>query len=385
MATLSIAVLGYAALPSQGLVPDPIAKIASDIKSGRSNLTYDERHGYLKGLLKLLEIEQTSQTLVWSKTSLQGPRISPRAPRAIYFNEHTYVGWVNGGELIEIATVHPEKGTRFYSIPNEKQDKLVFNEEFQRCIACHAGPGLGGVPRLLSRSVNADSQGYQILRGGGRIMTPRTPFKDRWGGWYVSGTHGKQRHRGNAPAVGDDEGFTFDPELGANKTDLTRYFNVGEYLNPHSDIVALMVLEHQMDVQNEIIRAGNLTRKIIEDPQVGTISEAAEPLVRALLSIGEVQLQEPIKGMGAFQRDYEKGGRRDRKGRSLRDLDLSRRLYKYRLSPMIESASFKALPKEVRFQVMTRLREIADERATPVYDEIDQADRTFLREFLDYQ
>ena len=378
---LSFGVLGYSAISAQqATTDDPIQQLVKQVQAGKSNLRFDNKHGYLKDLLTALDIKPESQTLVWSKTSLQGPRISPQAPRAIYFNDHTYVGWVNGGDLIEIATVHPEKGTRFYTLRNHQAPSVDFQDEFQRCIACHAGPGLGGVPRLLSRSVNADSQGYQILRGGGRIMTPRTPLRERWGGWYVSGDHGKQRHRGNSPVKGDDEGFTFDVELGANKTDLNKYFDTSEYLHPHSDIVALMVMEHQMDVQNEIIRASNATKKHLADPETGTLEEACEPLVKSLLSIGEVQLDEPIKGMGPFQSMFESGGTKDARGRSLRTLDLNKRLFKFPISPMIESASFRALPKQTRDYVYKRFEAISKDANE--FPQLTAADRIFLQDFL---
>ena len=378
----SLGVAGFGAiLPQQSAEPDPVAKLAAEIKSGKSKLAFDTKHGYLRALLRELKIPVCSQTLVWSKTSLQGPKINPRNPRAIYFNDHTYVGWVNGGEFLEIASVHPTEGTVFYSIRNVKQPRVAIDEEFERCIACHAGPGLGGSPRLLVRSVNADKLGYTLMSGG-RIVTPRTPIEQRWGGWYVSGTHGKVRHRGNSAAVGDDEGFTFDVELGANKTDLSRYFDTSQYLSPHSDIVALMVLENQMHVQNEIIRTATSVRRWLLDPS-NTLAEACEPLVDALLGIGEAPLKEPVKGMGAFQREYESGGIKDSKGRSLRQLELNTRLFRFRLNPMIHSESFAALSPVARKQVLKRIVEIAEGKDSSArFASITASERAEILELL---
>jgi hypothetical protein len=379
---VGLAILTYGASASiQTPAPDPVARLARRIQSGGSNLAFEAKHGYLKSVLKELGIPISSQTLVWSKTSLQGPRIGPRNPRAIYFNDHTYVGWVNGGEFIEIGSIHPTDGTQFYTIRNVLQPKVAVDKEFDRCISCHAGPGMGGSPRLLARSVNADKLGYQLMSGG-RIVTPRTPIEQRWGGWYVSGTHGKIRHRGNSPAVGDDESFTFDPEIGANKTDLSRYFDTGQYLSPHSDIVALMVLESQMHLQNEIIRTGSSVRRWLLDPD-STLASACEPLVEALLGVGEAPLKEPIKGMGTFQREYESGGIKDAKGRSLRELDLKTRLYKHRLNPMILSESFSALNPVAKKQVLARLAEIAEGTyASERFSFLKESDRTALKDVL---
>jgi hypothetical protein len=235
---------------------------------------------------------------------------------------------------------------------------------------------MGSTPRLLARSVNADSKGYQILRGAARIVTPRTPIAERWGGWYVSGTHGKMRHRGNAPAVGDDEGFTFDPELGANKTDLSRYFEVRDYLSSHSDIAALMVFEHQMYVQNAIIRTSRGLRALSE-----SVEAAAEPLVDALLGYGEVTLSEPVSSPSDFRRDYKKSGAKPGSQFNLRELDLTKRVFKHPLSPMIESASYKALPSAAKEYVRKRLGEIASAPGEK-YSYLTESDLVFLRDYL---
>ena len=144
LAIASIAFLSYAASPGAfRRQADPIASLIQEIEAGKSNLSYSEKHGYLEAILAKLDIQASSQILVWSKTSLQGPRISPIAPRAIYFNDHAYVGWVNGGELIEIAAIDPVEGTKMYTIRNEKQVAPKFFPELTRCIACHTGPGWG--------------------------------------------------------------------------------------------------------------------------------------------------------------------------------------------------------------------------------------------------
>ncbi|HJP84136.1 MAG TPA: hypothetical protein VJ835_11605, partial [Fimbriimonadaceae bacterium] len=187
---------------------------------------------------------------------------------------------------------------------------------------------------------------------------------------------GKMRHRGNAPAVGDDEGFTFDPELGANKTDLSRYFDVKDYLSPHSDIAALMVFEHQMYVQNAITRTSRGLRVLSE-----SVESATEPLVDALLGYGEVTLSEPVIGSDVFRRDYEKSGARSGSRFNLRELDLTKRVYKYPISPMIESDSYKALPTAAKEYVRKRFGEIASAPGEK-YSYLTESDFALLRDYL---
>lgn len=335
-------------------VLDPIATLEERITAGKAKLDFESGQGYLKSILKELDIPWSSQALVWTKTSLQGFYISPKKPRAIYFNESSYVGWVNGGELIEIITVHPEMGARFYSIRNQQMPQVEFRDDFNRCIGCHAGRGLGRIPRLFAKSTFANPDGREIVRESGLFMSPRTPIKSRWGGWYVTGSHGPQRHRGNsfASPTGDPDNPLFDAEAGANQSSLSSYFDTSQYLTGSSDIVALMVMEHQMAVQNEISRTGIALRA--GEP----LADSCEPLVEVLLSNEETPLTSPIKGNTQFQSDYEKRGPKDAKGRYLRELDLKTRLFKSRVSPMIASAAFAALPEDAKKHIFARFSEI---------------------------
>ena len=62
------------------------------------------------------------------------------------------------------------------------------------CLQCHTSPGTLGIPGLLITSSYTDASGMPAFRGAQRITDHRTPFEDRWGGWYVTGTH-----EGHAP------------------------------------------------------------------------------------------------------------------------------------------------------------------------------------------
>ncbi len=185
---------------------DRIARLQSAIDSGAVALEFDEQRGYLPSLLRALEIPVSSQGLVFSRTSLQVDRIAPWTPRAVYFNDDAYVGWVQDGPIMEVATVDPALGAVFYTLKQEKGSRPVFERQGRTCLQCHdSSSTTGGVPGLIMRSVFADRYGYVVPSDQG-VTTDRTPLADRWGGWYVTGTLGSQPHMGNviAPLVGHD-------------------------------------------------------------------------------------------------------------------------------------------------------------------------------------
>jgi len=69
---------------------DPVTKLQKQIESGKVNLQFDEQQGYLRSVLKALDVSPSSQTLVFSQTSFQRRRISPRpAPRRRFLHPRT--------------------------------------------------------------------------------------------------------------------------------------------------------------------------------------------------------------------------------------------------------------------------------------------------------
>src|SRR5207247_1213252 len=135
-----------------------------------------------------------SQTLVFSKTSFQRDFISPQTPRALYFNAHTYIGWVQGAPVLEVATVDPQLGAVFYILNQEPGGKPKFVRQTYECLQCHDSGLTRSIPGHIIRSVYPDAQGQPILSEGTYITTDQSPLKERWGGWYVTGRHGMQRH-----------------------------------------------------------------------------------------------------------------------------------------------------------------------------------------------
>jgi hypothetical protein len=228
----------------------------------------------------------------------------------------------------------------------------------EACLRCHQGPATLGVPGIFVGSVFPGPSGEP--HGADAIVTDhRTKFEDRWGGWYVTGTHGSARHRGNAIAPDPAEPETLETEGTQNLTSLARKFNTAGYLVPTSDLVALMTFEHQTMATNLITRAGWESRMGREVD--------IEPLVRYLTFADEASLPQPIEGVSTFTKTFPQRGPRDRQGRSLRDFDLHTRLFRYKLSYMIYSPAFDALPDALRARIYRRLFEVLsakDQRAT---------------------
>ncbi|MEM0925238.1 MAG: hypothetical protein AAGJ83_04305 [Planctomycetota bacterium] len=351
-------------------VNDRIAALAKRIDNGDVVLKHEPEHGYLRSVLAALDVPISSQTLVFSKTSLQLQRISPRRPRALYFNDDVYVGFCQRGDVLEFAATDADQGATFYTLSQEETAKPTFVRDRGGCLTCHASSRTQGVPGYLVRSVFADAAGRPKFASGSFTTDHTSRFEDRWGGWYVTGRHGSMRHMGNVICKGDET--TFDRELGANQLDLSPFFRIESYLAPTSDVVALMVLEHQTQMHNAIAAANYETRLalhqsyemnalldrpagFISDSAQRRISSAADQVLRYLLFCEEFRLTDPVTGSNQFADEFQQRGVRDSAGRSLRDLDLQTRLFKYPCSYLIHSESFAALPVEVKSLVFQRL------------------------------
>ncbi len=377
-----------------------VSALQRKIDSGEVTLEFDEHFGYLPSVLHHLGVPRESQMLVFSKTSLQLRRISPRTPRSIYFNDQVYVGFCQSGDVLEITAVDPQLGAVFYSMDQTPTSRPTFQRHVENCLVCHSSSRTEGVPGHLVRSLYVDDTGTPILSSGSKIVDHTTPIKDRWGGWYVTGTHGKQQHLGNLIIEGRRVPESVDLSQGQNVVKLDQWIPVDQYLTPHSDIVALMVLEHQALVHNRLTKASFTTRQALAyekmmnevlerpadnrlDSTTRRIASAGEDLVEALLFVDEAKLTEPIHGTSRFAEIFPNAGPRDSQGRSLRDLDLQTRLLKYPCSYLIYSDLFDALPKEMQSYVWRRLWEVlSGEDQSEKFDHLSAEDRQAILEIL---
>lgn len=380
---------------------DRVQALSKRIDSGDLSLEHTDRHGYLKAILDSLDVPVSSQVLVFSKTSFQLRRITSKRPRAVYFNDDIYVGWVQGGDVVEISSADPQQGAIFYTLSQEKRERPEMIRDRGQCIVCHASSRTSGVPGHLVRSVYAGPSGQPFFGSGTFTTDHRSPFKERWGGWYVTGTHGDQRHMGNVLATNRDRPDQLDVDAGANVTNLADHINTEPYLSPHSDIVALMVLEHQTRMHNLITRANFETRSAQHydtvmneaidrpadrrsDSAARRIDSAARKLVEYMLFVDEFQLADQVQGTSGFAEEFTNRGPRDSQGRSLRDFDLTSRMMKYPCSYLIYSDPFDALPEEVKDRVYRRLFDVltGSEEEADVYAHLTAADRQAILEIL---
>ena len=364
----------------------PVERLRQSLARGEARLAHDPAHGYLRALLHRLDVPASSQMLVFSRTSLQEGLVGPETPRAIYFNDEVYVAWVQGGDELEIAALDRNLGPIFYTLAQEQGPRLDFERQTGLCLECHDGYGLtgGGVPHFLIGSGLTDERGRSAAHGGWQLTTHATPLARRWGGWYVTGTHGDQTHMGNVFVADPAEVVSLDPAAGGNLTDLSRVIDTGPYLTEHSDIVALLVAEHQIHVQNLLTRA-SWEARTLSPAQEGDdrIAARTEPLVRAMLFADEEPLRGPIAGTSGFRAEFEGRGPRDERGRSLREMDLERRLFRYPLSYVVYSEAFDRLPESVKTYVYRRVWEVLTDRdASGAFDHLSPTDRQAVLEIL---
>ena len=377
----------------------PISRLQTRIVEGQLELEHDRQHGYLTALLRELKIPVSSQVLVFSKTSFQPNRISSRTPRALYFNDDLYVGWVQNSDTLELSAADINLGTSFYTVTRQ-DGALQLRRETHQCLQCHASSQTRQIPGHIVRSVFPDREGNPVYRAGTFRTDQTSPFEERWGGWYVSGIHGDQRHMGNVVLKNPGRSETLDLDAGANLSDLSTRFDTAPYLSGHSDLVALMVLEHQVQVHNSITAASFQTRqslhyqaemnRLFKEPEdhrsettKSRIRNACRRLVKSMLFCGETRLTDPVAGTSTFAEEFAARGPFDGSGRSLRQFDLQTRMFKYPCSYLVYSESFNGLPPAALKEIYRQLHELLTGNDTdPDFSHLTEDDRQAILEIL---
>lgn len=372
--------IAYATAP----VHDAVAAINRKLEAGSIRFSADRDSGYLRSALEALGIPVESQSLVFSQTSAQAERIDPANPRAIYFNDTAAVGWVRGAEALEVAVQDPQQGIIFYTLNQSTRGRPRFGRE-QSCLLCHLSWETQAVPGMLVLStfqMSDDPNAY----AGGLTVDHRTPLTERWGGWYVTGRVGSLQHRGNVPVIVKPEVLAQQPGPTPQLDSVAGRFDTRGYPNACSDIVALLVLEHQVRMTNLITWVGWESRVALHGgsrtlpPRVdGAVRELAD----YMLFVDEAPLPAGVKGSCGFAERFSSTGARDRKGRSLHQLDLGNRLMRYPCSYMIETPAFEALPALAKEAIYRRIWTILSggERDAR-YAHLTRSDRQAIVEIL---
>jgi hypothetical protein len=368
---------------SDGPTANAITALNQRLEAGTETLAFNDANGYLSAVLNALKIPVESQALVFSQTSFQGALINMHNPRAVFFNDSVAVGWVRGGDILELSALDPRQGTVFYSLEQTKSGAPRFKRDNQ-CLACHLSWDTVGVPGMLLGSMyplpddpNAYASGYTTVQG--------SPLEQRWGGWWVTGDHGGAQHMGNVPILSRDNKFKL-PKPTAPLKSVEGLFDLKGYPTPHSDVVAQLVLAHQVRMSNLITRTGWEARLAEAQPSADAaarVREAAADLVDYLLFVDEEPLKRPVRGTSGFTERFAASGPRDPQGRSFREFDLQRRLFKYPCSYMIYSEAFDALPPAAKTAVYDRMLTVLSGRdSAPRYKVLSAADRRAVLEIL---
>ena len=381
---------------------DRVAQLNARLRTGEATLAFDARRGFLPAVLDALDVPVESQTLVFSKTSLQSEFIGPDNPRAIYFTDDVAVAWIRGAPAIELAALDPRQGVMFYALSQRRRAR-----GFQRprsCLECHVSDATLGLPGLAVGSAVIDPEGVPYVS---IPVDQRTPISSRWGGWYVTGRTGLGPHVGNTVATDPDEPMLLEDEANFNLPSVEDRFDTSGYLTPYSDIAALMVLEHQTHMTNLLTRTGWEFRVAAHEgraarglfrapgaidgaatlrvpgPEDDTLRAAVRALVDYMLFVDESPLTDRMAGTAGFEAAFEARGPFDRRGRTLREIDLDLRLFRYPCSYMIHTAAFDALPADAKDAVYRRLWQVlsgADRDSR--YGHLTRVDRQAIVEIL---
>ncbi len=357
---------------------DQITRLNRQLERGEVHLEYEPAHGYLRSVLKALEVPASSQTLVFSKTSMQFQNISPATPRALYFNDNVYVGQVLGGKSLELIAFDATQGAVFYVLGEQQVEQPRFERAQLDCVQCHIATATRGIPGVMVRSVLTGPSGNP--KGGApvRTMGHETPLAERWGGWYVTGSHANEVHIGNVMAK------AADPVAGHNVPTLEGLIDTSRFVSKDSDIVAHLVLAHQTQMHNLITETNYRYRIAMQKGDASKPYEkAAEAALRYLLFAREAELPSPIAGSSGFTSDFSNLGPCDRKGRSLRDFDLNKRIFKYPCSYLIYSDAFDAIPGPAREYLLKRLFAVlSGQDQSPDFATLSAGDRRAILEIL---
>lgn len=346
----------YAATPAT----DRVAQVNEALAAGRAHLAFDAASGYTRSVLRALNVPAESQLLVFSKTGVQGAATSPSNPRALYFDESMVVGYIPGARVLELAAHDPEQGIVFYTLEQSENSAPRFTRQ-TGCLACHVSVSTLEVPGLIARS-HVVSRSGAIVSQVGSDIDHRTPLAERWGGWFVTGHYTApvyagvahmgnvtvSMHRRREPTITSNEVFT---EWLASTP------QARGYASHQSDIAALMLFDHQTRAVNLMTRLNWEARLAVQGNAVDSeqVRRFVSELADYLLFVGEVAPPGKVTIPAAFLERFSAGAPRDRKGRSLRDLDLERRLLRYPCSYMIYTAAFDHLPPPVKTAVYQRL------------------------------
>jgi hypothetical protein len=373
----------YAVRPTS----DAVAALNERLSAGTATLAFDPASGYLRALLDALEVPAASQMLVLSRTGVQRAFTSPGNPRALYYNESVSVGYIRHAPFLEVIAHDPRQGAVFYTLDQRPAARPSLSRQTS-CLSCHVATATLDVPGFMTRSLTARADGTPSLRFGSQVAVDhRTPFGSRWGGWFVTGSHGRSTHLGNTVVDSTEARRSLVAAGPLNVRALDGTVDLQGYPGAGSDVVALAVFDHQTRALNLLTRLGWEARAAAHEGRVALETPAVNELVREtveyLLFAGEAPMPGGLAGSSGFAAWFSARGPKDAKGRTLHALDLTTRLMRYPCSYTIASPAFAALPDDVRGAVWQGLaRALGGTEAGPAFAHLSAADRRAIVEIL---
>lgn len=363
---------------------DPFTRLIPDFESGKRELDKSSGKAFIASLLEHLAVPASSQLLVFSRTSLQTRKISGSNPRAMYFNEDVYVGYIPGGK-VEIISLDPELGGIFYIFDIPKGDELPVIERSGRCMNCHAVAETRRIPGLSIRSVIPGSNWGKLVSFRDKQIGHQIPLSERFGGYHVTGNPGLTEHKGNL--IGEKVGGEIVTEMIEPGTQ----FDWSAYLTGTSDILPHLLLEHQAGFMNLVLEASyrartyqHIGRGEIKPEHLEVLNGLAGELVRYLLFADEAKFPEGgIRVDPQYREEFLADRRQASNGTSLKDLDLETRLFKHRCSYLIYSDVFQATPDLFRQHVYQLIGEaIQIEKPDPDFAYLSDTEKKAIRDIL---
>ena len=362
---------------------DPLSIIREDLEAGSADLDYSSEKAFVVSLLDKLDVPVTSQLLVYSTTSLQLRLISPRNPRAVFFNEDVYVGWVLGGQL-EFVSMDPDVGGVFYisDIPRQPGQVMKLERE-DRCMNCHHDEDTQYAPGVVVKSVLPGPTGGTISTYRPGEVGHHVAFSDRFGGWHVTGEHAIEKHWGNVTGRLNGDDITTSPlEFGRN-------FDLSRYPVETSDILPHLIFEHQAGFVNRCAAAAYKARFLLNEgggrfrpSDLETVREEVDALVGYLLFADEAEFPAGgVTGDSAYKEDFLARAKTDAQGRSLRDLDLETHMFKHRCSYMIYSSVFQGMHPGFKRLIYQEIGKALD-GSKPGFSHIPSTEKTAIRQIL---
>ena len=363
---------------------DRFAMIKERIQQGEVKIDTSNDKAFLKSMLDALSIPASSQIMVFSASSLQSEIINPGNPRARYFNEDTYIGWVPGG-LIEIIAADPEMGPMFYVYDRLRPGGAVPSvQRSTKCMNCHAGNATRRLPGLIAESLLVSRAGSSLETFRRDVQGHQIPLESRFGGWHLTGQHNISDHRANVMGI---------PNAGKNTivpVEPGQYSDLSLHLLPTSDILPNLIHEHQIGFENRLVYAIYTLRQLKHENKglmgaaaKAEIEERAEEMARYITFAEEAKF--PAKGITgdpAYAEDFLRDRKVTKAGISLKDLDMKTRMFKHRCSYMLYTDTWKEAPKELKDRVYYHMALYLRDQPDAQHAHIPAAERMAIRSIL---